>query len=62
MQILGVEKNEEFPKYRLVLGDRKLALWCIVSQELLKGSSTGVKTSIHRDLESQTSFPKSLKH
>ena len=38
LQIEGIEKDEMCPKYRLGLGDRRLALWPIVSQALVKGA------------------------
>ena len=43
----SLEKDEECPKERLVLGDRKLALWPIVSQALLQGAQHGVWLPIH---------------
>lgn len=35
-----LEKDEECPKKRLILGDRRLALWPIVSQILLNCAQT----------------------
>ena len=35
LPIVGLEKDEEYLKRRLVLGDRTLALWPILSQALL---------------------------
>ena len=56
LQIMGLEMDEECPEYRLGLGDRRLALWHIVTQDLVKVAKT------LRHEESQTSFPKSPKH
>ena len=39
--IEGLEKDEECPEYRVGLGDRRLALWPIVSQTFVKVAQTG---------------------
>ena len=40
LPIEGLEKEEDCPKWRLVLGDRILELCPIVIQTLLKGAQT----------------------
>ena len=42
-----LEKDEDGPKKRLDLGDRKRALWQIVSQDFLKGAQTVVSMPIN---------------
>ena len=46
LPIEGLEKGEYCQKLRLVLGDRKLALWRIVSQALLKDAQTSIQMPI----------------
>ena len=46
LPIEGLEKDEDCPKWRLVLGHRKLELCPIVSQVLRKDSHAIVQMSI----------------
>ena len=46
LQIEGLEKDEESPKYRLALGERRLAFQPIVSQALIKVDETSVLMQI----------------
>jgi len=46
LPIKGLEKDEEFPKWRLVLEDRKFSIWSIVIQALLRAVHTGVQMPI----------------
>lgn len=41
LPLSGLEKDEECPEYRVGLGDRRLALWPIVSQTFVKVAQTG---------------------
>ena len=52
LKIKDLEKDEECPKYRLVLANRKIEVWPIVSQALLDCAQTVVWLPIHWDLES----------
>ena len=48
-----LEQDEECPKLRLVLGDKILAIWPIVRQNLLKGAQTCFQLPIHWDVKSK---------
>ena len=51
LQIEGLEKDEESPKYRLALGERRLAFQPIVSQALIKVDETSVLMQIQGDMK-----------
>ena len=47
LAIEGLEKEEDCPKWRLIIGDRILELYPIAIQTLLKGAQTTTSMPIH---------------